>query len=113
MQVFDKENNEEISASVFLIDEEGNEKLLGEGNEISTSLETGVNHKLVVRSDGYDEKEFEISYDKFSTMNRPIYMNKSFIGAYLGLKIIDEDFKKVKATVMVSDITVPSTPLIR
>ena len=112
MQVFDKENNEEISASVFLIDEEGNEKLLGEGNKISTSLETGVNHKLVVRSDGYDDKEFEISYDKFGTMNRPIYLNKSFIGAYLGLKIIDEDTKKeIKATVMVSDITVPSTPI--
>ena len=112
MQVFDKKTNEEVSAAAFLIDENGNEKLLGEGSQIAASLETGVSHKLVVRADGYDDKEFEISYDKFGTMNKPIYLDKSFIGAYLALKIVDEDTKKeIKATVMVSDITVPSTPI--
>ena len=39
-------------------------------------------------------------------------MDKSFLGAYLNLKVVDEDTKEeIKATVMVSDITVSKAPI--
>lgn len=113
MQVFDKETNDGVDASIYLVDpDSGTETLLGEGDKLNTPLEIGKNHKLIVKADGYDDKEVEVSYDKYGTLNKPVYLDKSFIGAYLKLKVIDEDTREVlKATVMVSDVTVPATPI--
>ncbi len=112
MQVFDKESNDPVRAKVYRVDENGNETLVGEGEQLNTPLEIGKDHKLIVRADGYDDKEIDVSYDKYGTLNKPVYLDKSFTGAYLSLKVVDEDTKKeLPATVMVSDITVPTTPI--
>ncbi|MBT6029981.1 MAG: PorP/SprF family type IX secretion system membrane protein [Crocinitomicaceae bacterium] len=113
MQVFDKETNDPLNSKVYIVDPStGVETLLGDGDKINTSLEIGRDHKLIVKSDGYDDQEVVVSYDKYGTLNKPVYMDKSFLGAYLNLKIVDEDSKEeIKATVMVSDITVSNAPI--
>jgi len=113
LQAFDKETSVPVDAKVYLVDPvTGTESLLGEGSTLNTPLEIGKEHQLVVRANGFDDEVVKIKYDKFGTLNKPVYMNKSFIGAQLKLTVIDEDTKKViKSTVMVSDITVPATPI--
>jgi type IX secretion system PorP/SprF family membrane protein len=113
LQSFDKATSEPVIAKVYLVDAvTGTESLLGEGNSLNTPLEIGKEHQLIVRSDGFDDEIIKINYDKFGTLNKPVYLNKSFVGAYLKLIVIDEDTKKViSSTVMVSDITIPATPI--
>ncbi|MDC3338058.1 PorP/SprF family type IX secretion system membrane protein [Flavobacteriales bacterium] len=113
MQVFDKETNDPLKSKIYLIDPTtAEETLLGDGEKVSTLLEIGKEHKLIVKAEGYDDQEIVVTYDKYGTLNKPVYMDKSFLGAYLNLKVVDEDTKEeIKATVMVSDITVSKAPI--
>lgn len=113
LQVFDKETNDTLNSEIYLIDSNsGEQKLVGSGSQMTASFEIGKSHKLLIKSEGYEDKEIAISHDKFGSLNQPVFLDKRFIGAYLKLKVIDEETRKeLKSTVMVSDITAPSKPL--
>lgn len=112
MAIMDKETGEPVPSKVYEIDPVTGEKtLIGEGSELADKLESGVQHKILVEAEGYDVSVVDIYFDKYGTMNRPVYLNKTppeIDLAMLKLKVLDEDTRKPLAvTVMISDVSDP------
>lgn len=110
MEVMDKQNNEKVNAKIYKLDPVTGEKiLLGEGSELSKAMEAGTRHQLLIEAEGYDNSLVDFYYDKYGTLNKPVYLNKTkpvLDLAELKLKVLDEDTKKeLEVTVMVSDVT--------
>jgi type IX secretion system PorP/SprF family membrane protein len=111
MEIMDKQTGDKVPAKIYRIDPVTQEKeLLGEGDALTKNLESGVKHQLYIEAEGYDNSVVDVVYDKYGTLNKPVYLNKTkpkIDLAELKLKVLDEDTKKpLEVTVMISDVTV-------
>lgn len=110
IEVFDKETNKPLVASITHIDPITMEKTdLGTAEKATTQLESGTRHIISADAEGYDHVVIEIRYDKFGTLSKSIYLGKTkpeLVATTLKLIVLDEATNKpIKSTIMSVNVT--------
>jgi type IX secretion system PorP/SprF family membrane protein len=110
IEIFDRETNKPITAKITHIDPITMiQTELGEGDNISKELESGIKHIISANAEGYDNGILEIRYDKFGTLSKSIYLSKikpELVATSLKLIVLDETTKKpIKSTIMLVNVT--------
>lgn len=112
LEILDRATNEPVKGTITMIDPiTGKETDMGEGDKLSTQLESGKKHTISFNAEGYENAILEIRYDKFGTLSKSLYVSKvqpKMAATSLKLTVLDETTKQpITSTIMAVNVTDP------